>query len=137
VPAVPVLTDFAALGRENNNHWRKGISGQVGSKQEEFTSTLSMPGGWIMQGRSKWFFTVLISLLLMSCSHTPAPSTKVAQQPTIATAPQAPAQGVPAAEIPEKEYNFGTMAEDGNYVHEFRILNKGTGALDIKEVMAA
>lgn len=90
-----------------------------------------------MQGRTKWLFPVLISLWLISCSHAPASSTKGLQQPAQATAPQASTQGVPKAEIPEKEFNFGKMAEDGNYVHEFRILNKGTGPLEIKEVMAA
>lgn len=90
-----------------------------------------------MQGRSKWLSTALISLWLMSCSHAPSPATKVAQQPTQPPAPQASTQGVPAAEIPEKEFNFGVMAEDGNYAHEFKILNKGTGVLEIKEVMAA
>ena len=90
-----------------------------------------------MQGTPKWLLTALISLWLMSCSHAPGPATKAAQQPTVPTAPQASAQGVPAAEVPEREFNFGTVAEDGNYVHEFRILNKGTGVLEIKEVMAA
>jgi hypothetical protein len=90
-----------------------------------------------MRGRSKWLCTALMSLWLMSCSHAPGPSTKVAQQPAKATAPQASTQGVPAAEIPEREFNFGVMAEDGSYAHEFRILNKGTGVLEIKEVMAA
>ena len=90
-----------------------------------------------MQGTPKWLFTALISLWLMSCSHVPGPWTKDVPQPTKATAPESSTQGVPKAEIPEREFNFGTMAEDGSYVHEFRILNKGTGVLEIKEVMAA
>jgi hypothetical protein len=90
-----------------------------------------------MQGRPKWLFTALISLWLLSCSHAPSPTTKVVQQPSSPAAPQASTQGVPVAEVPEREFDFGAMAEDGNYVHEFRILNKGDGVLEIKEVMAA
>ncbi len=91
-----------------------------------------------MKGRLKWFFPALVSVWLISCSHMPGLGSKSAQQPTAPTSPQASStQGIPKAEIPEKEFNFGMMAEDGNYVHEFRILNRGTGTLEIKEVMAA
>lgn len=90
-----------------------------------------------MQGKSKWLLAALVSFLMMGCSHAPSPATKVAKQPAQPTASQASTQGVPKAEIPNKEFNFGVMAEDGNYVHDFKILNKGTGVLEIKEVMAA
>jgi hypothetical protein len=81
---------------------------------------------------------VIVSLWLLGCSHGSGPTTKVAQQPALQTPTQASAtQGLPAAEIPEKEFDFGAMAEDGTYAHEFRILNKGTGVLEVKEVMAA
>ena len=88
-----------------------------------------------MQGRSKWLFPVLISLWMMSCSHLPGPWSRGAQQPATPTPPQASTQGVPKVDIPEREFNFGTMSEDGSYVHDFRILNKGSGVLEIKMVL--
>ncbi len=91
-----------------------------------------------MKGRLKWILPALVPVWLISCSHMPGLGSKSAQQPTTPTSPQASStQGIPQAEIPEKEFNFGLMAEDGNYAHEFRILNRGTGTLEIKEVMAA
>ena len=89
-----------------------------------------------MEGRLKWLSTVFISLWLLGCSHAPSPATKVAQQPT----PQASAQvgtahALPAAEVPEREFDFGVMAEDSSYVHDFKIVNKGTGVLEIQGVV--
>ena len=91
-----------------------------------------------MHGRWKWLYLVFVALWLFGCSQGPGPSTKVAQETAPPASTQVAAtQGTPAAEVPEKEFDFGAMAEDGMYVHEFKILNKGTGALEIKEVMAA
>lgn len=89
-----------------------------------------------MEGRMKWLSTVLISLWLLGCSHAPSPATKVAQQPTPQPSAQvSTAQAVPAAEVPEKEFDFGAMAEDSSYAHEFKIVNKGSGALEILGVV--
>ena len=46
-------------------------------------------------------------------------------------------QAVPKAEVPNREFNFGVMDEDGIYVHDFKILNRGTGVLKINQVTAA
>jgi hypothetical protein len=37
----------------------------------------------------------------------------------------------------EKEFDFGELTENGAYVHEFKIVNKGTGVLVITQVMPA
>ena len=89
-----------------------------------------------MEGKLKWLSTVFICLWLLGCSHAPSPATKVAQQPTPqASAQVSTAEGLPAAEVPEKEFDFGVMAEDNSYVHEFKIVNKGTGVLEIQGVV--
>ena len=91
-----------------------------------------------MHKKWKWISMVCVSLWLLGCSQGPGPTTKVSQQPAPPTSTQASStQGLPAAEVPERQFDFGAMAEDGTYVHEFRILNKGMGVLEIKEVMAA
>jgi PBP1b-binding outer membrane lipoprotein LpoB len=80
------------------------------------------------------FSAVLMAFWLMGCSHSPAPSNKVAQQP----APQAPAtQGTPVAVITETEFDFGTVSEGNDYVHDFKIANNGDGVLEIIKVMPA
>jgi len=89
-----------------------------------------------MEGRLKWLFPVFIALWLLGCSHAPSPTTKAAQQPAPQPSTQVSAtQGVPVAEVAEKEFDFGKMAEDGTYAHEFKIVNKGTGVLEIVGVV--
>jgi len=91
-----------------------------------------------MHGRWKWLSMVFVSLWLLGCSQGPGPTTKVAQEPAPPTSTQASAtQGLPSAEVPDRMFDFGAMEEDGMYVHDFKILNKGTAVLEIKEVMAA
>ncbi len=41
----------------------------------------------------------------------------------------------PAAEVPEKSFDFGIMNEDKNYSHAFIIKNVGTSELTIKKVI--
>ena len=47
------------------------------------------------------------------------------------------ADGGPEAQVLENEFDFGEMTEDGTYVHEFRIINSGTGVLELTRVMPA
>jgi hypothetical protein len=87
-----------------------------------------------MQKKLTLFSAVLMAFWLMSCSHFPAPSNKVAQQP----APQASAtQGTPVAVVTETEFDFGTVSEGNDYVHDFKIANKGDGVLEIIKVLPA
>lgn len=80
------------------------------------------------------FSTVLVALWLASCSHSPTPTSKVAQQPT----PQASStQGTPVAVITETEFDFGVVSEGNDYVHDFKIANKGDGVLEIIKVLPA
>ena len=78
-----------------------------------------------------------VSLWLLACSQGPRPVTKVAEPAPPTPAQVSSTQGLPVAEVPEREFDFGTMKEDDTYVHDFKILNKGTGILEIKAVMAA
>lgn len=91
-----------------------------------------------MHQRSKWFFAVLVALWLAGCSHSPSPATKVAQQP----APQSPSQasptrGTPIVEVLVVEFDFGVVEEGKDYVHNFKVANKGDGVLEIKKVLPA
>ena len=52
--------------------------------------------------------------------------------PGIAPAPQ---RTGPAAEVPEKSFDFGTMNEDRDYSHAFIVKNVGTSELTIKKVL--
>ena len=91
-----------------------------------------------MHKRLTLFSTVFIALWLMSCSHAPTPASKVAQQPTPQPAAQGlSTQGTPAAVIAEAEFDFGAVAEGNDYVHDFKIANKGDGVLQIIKVLPA
>lgn len=84
------------------------------------------------------FSTVLVALWLASCSHSPTPTAKVAQQPTPQAAPQASStQGTPAAVVTETEFDFGVVSEGNDYVHDFKIANKGDAVLEIIKVLPA
>jgi hypothetical protein len=89
-----------------------------------------------MHQKLKWLSMIVVSSWVLSCSTTPSQTTKVAQQQAPQPAAQTSAvQGTPAAEVLEKEFDFGVMTEDGSYVHEFKIANKGTGPLEIQAVI--
>jgi hypothetical protein len=91
-----------------------------------------------MRKRLKWFPAVLVALWLAGCSHSPAPATKVAQQPAPQSQPQAsPTQGTPIVEVFEVEFDFGTVEEGKDYIHNFKVANKGNGVLEIKKVLPA
>jgi PBP1b-binding outer membrane lipoprotein LpoB len=80
------------------------------------------------------FSTVLVALWLAGCSHSPTPTSKVAQQPT----PQASStQGSPAAVVTEAEFDFGAVSEGNDYVHDFKIANQGDAVLEIIKVLPA
>lgn len=68
-----------------------------------------------MQQYPKWLFPALIALWLMGCSHSP--TAKVGQPANTA---ETATQAVPKAEVPNREFNFGVMDEDGTYVHDFK-----------------
>jgi hypothetical protein len=91
-----------------------------------------------MHKRGKWFFLLLVGVWVLGCSHSPGPATKVAQ-PTAAPVPAAVAstQGVPVAVVAESDFNFGKVSESGEYVHDFKVANKGDGILEIKKVLPA
>jgi hypothetical protein len=44
-------------------------------------------------------------------------------------------QGVASAEVAESLFDFGKMKEDGEYIHDFKVKNKGAGVLQIKKVL--
>lgn len=46
----------------------------------------------------------------------------------------APVSG-PSVEIPETSFNFGTLTDGKDYVHDFKIKNTGTAPLEIKKVL--
>jgi hypothetical protein len=95
---------------------------------------LSVYGGKRMHKKLTLFLTLVTALWLTSCSHSPAPSSKVSQQP----APQASTtQGTPVAVVTETEFDFGEVSEGNEYVHDFKIANKGDAVLEIIKVLPA
>ena len=91
-----------------------------------------------MRKRLEWTTMVLIGLWVVGCSHSPSPATKVTQQPVPQASTQATAtQGVPVVTVAETEFDFGVVEEGGEYVHDFKLGNKGDGILEIKKVLPA
>lgn len=91
-----------------------------------------------MHQRLKWFPAVLVALWLAGCSHSPSPANKVAQQPTPQSPPQAStSQGTPIVEVLVVEFDFGVVEDGKDYVHNFKVANKGDGVLEIKKVLPA
>jgi len=91
-----------------------------------------------MHKKLSLFSTVLVALWLAGCSHTPTPTSKVAQQPTSQPAPQASStQGTPTAVVTEAEFDFGAVSEGNDYVHDFKIANQGDAVLEIIKVLPA
>jgi|WetSurMetagenome_2_1015567.scaffolds.fasta_scaffold00537_16 hypothetical protein len=87
-----------------------------------------------MHKRLILFSTILVSCWVIGCSHSPAPSSKVTQQP----APQvSTTQGTPVAVLTETEFDFGEVSEGNDYVHDFKIANKGDAVLEIIKVLPA
>ena len=81
-----------------------------------------------------WFSTFLVSLWLFGCSYIPGLGTKVVPEPP---SQASPTQGTPAAVVAETEFDFGIVEEGNDYLHDFRIANKGDGVLQIKKVLPA
>jgi hypothetical protein len=58
--------------------------------------------------------------------------------------PQGPAEsggaglespGGPLADVPERVFDFGSLTEGRQYVHDFKVKNVGTAPLEIKKVI--
>jgi hypothetical protein len=86
-----------------------------------------------MRREMKWFLVVVI----WSLSFGKAPVLAVEAVTVQPSASVATADGRPEAQILENEFDFGEMTEAGTYVHEFRIINTGTGVLELTRVMPA
>jgi hypothetical protein len=87
-----------------------------------------------MQRVLKWFFVVV--LWSLGLGQAPAlVADAVALEPAALVAMVD--DGGPEAQVLENEFDFGEMTEDGTYVHEFRIINSGTGVLELTRVMPA
>ena len=89
-----------------------------------------------MRREFTWLPAVLTVLWLFGCSHAPAPPL-TQEPPSQAQARDAASPGVPVATVAEKEFDFGELKANGSYVHEFKILNKGTGILVVTQVLPA
>lgn len=87
-----------------------------------------------MNQAHRWLSAVFITVWVMGCSHAPAPTLKSQQQ---TSAPVAAQQGTPLVEVPETEFDFGVVNEENEYMHEFKVFNKGNGVLEIKKVLTA
>jgi hypothetical protein len=74
----------------------------------------------------------LVLLFLMLGRADEAPTSDEVSRPDVA-ASEAMA-GIPALAVSEAEFNFGEVSEGKEYVHDFVIMNRGTGVLEIKKV---
>ena len=43
--------------------------------------------------------------------------------------------GTPVLELTEIAFDFGSLKDDGEYVHDFKVKNSGNGVLQIKKVL--
>ncbi len=82
-----------------------------------------------------WSAFVFISVLLLSwgCAHTQEPVKESTKQNTPAVL--ATTAGMPAVEVAEPFFDFGEVNESSVYLHTFIIKNRGTGVLEIKNVV--
>ena len=73
---------------------------------------------------------MLLSLML-GCADEARTSDEVSRPAAAASEAIA---GIPILAVPQAEFNFGEMSEGKEYVHDFVIMNRGTGVLEIKKV---
>ncbi len=57
------------------------------------------------------------------------------KEPAADLEPLASTGAPPKVVLPETTYDFGVIAEEKDYVHEFVVKNEGTGVLKIREVV--
>jgi hypothetical protein len=76
------------------------------------------------------FLVLLLPLILANCAlfGKTEPSAESLE-------PQATTGGTPKVVLPETTHDFGAIAEDQDYVHEFVVKNEGTGTLRIREIV--
>jgi hypothetical protein len=86
-----------------------------------------------MKTKAVFALTVVCGILFSAMSYAedktvqPTPAASV-------TAPSGDSEKVPVAVIPEEKYEFKTVAEGVEIVHDFVIQNKGTADLEILAV---
>lgn len=74
----------------------------------------------------------LLLLSLMLCCADVARTSDEVSKPDATASEVTP--GSPALAVSEPEFNFGEMTEGNEYVHDFVIMNLGTGVLEIQKV---
>ncbi len=88
--------------------------------------------------KTKAFFTltaaccILFSAIPSYCDDKSAQTVPAA--PTATTAPSDTPEKAPIAVVPEEKYDFKTVAEGVEIVHDFVVQNKGTADLEILAV---
>jgi hypothetical protein len=87
---------------------------------------------------------VLFSLFFLGCAHVPENTGGTSKSQETPKAQTSGAQqevavgqttGPPVVEIPETLFDFGRVSEGNDYVHAFKIVNTGTGVLEIRKIL--
>ena len=81
--------------------------------------------------RTKILAALVLLSLMLCCADEARTSDEVSKPDAAASGAMAE---MPALAVPEAEFNFGEVSEGKEYVHDFVIMNKGTGVLEIKKV---
>ncbi|SLM28459.1 exported hypothetical protein [Desulfamplus magnetovallimortis] len=85
-----------------------------------------------MNGVFKAFVSVFVSLIFCLCAVSPCLSTDTAN--TSATKESKDAEKAPAVFFPAPRFEFDRMIEGEEILHDFVIMNKGTGVLLVQKV---
>lgn len=81
--------------------------------------------------RTKILAALVLLSLMLGCADEARTSDEVSRPNAAASEAIA---GMPALAVSEAEFNFGEVSEGKEYVHDFVIMNGGTGVLEIKKV---
>lgn len=81
--------------------------------------------------KTKMLAALALLFLMLVCADGARASDKVSKPDAAASDAAA---GTPVLVVSETEFNFGEVSEGQEYVHHFVIMNRGSGALDIKRI---
>ena len=82
--------------------------------------------------RTKILAALVLLSLMLGCADEARTSDEVSRPDAAASEAIA---GIPALAVAKAEFNFGEVIEGKEYVHDFVVMNRGTGVLEIKKVI--
>jgi hypothetical protein len=81
-------------------------------------------------------FLVFAAFIITACAHPSERSSVVSNQPEKSDSSSASAaMGTPVLVAPEPVYDFGRRKAKGAILHDFTLMNEGTGDLRIEKIL--